>query len=257
MSMFTIVAKAGGSDEGAENTCEAIAAALAAKPPSWVRLGIEVDVRMSADGVLVALHDADLERTTTGRGIVRSKTFDALRTLHAGPRGERIPRLEEIFEIVGDHALVLELHDDSPAAAEALARACVARQTTRVIVASEHVASIRRVRATAPTIPTAATAHEAWQKVLLERVRLERWSPRGHMWMVPERHRGLHVATPRFVRSASQVGDDVWVYVVNDAAEVLRLRELGVTGCFTTVPRGVCERLTSRDTPESQAIAKA
>jgi hypothetical protein len=41
--MFTIVAKAGGSDEGADNTCEAIAAALAGKPPSWVSVAIEVD----------------------------------------------------------------------------------------------------------------------------------------------------------------------------------------------------------------------
>jgi hypothetical protein len=54
--------------------------------------------------------------------------------------------------------------------------------------------------------------------------------------MVPVRHAGIEVATSRFVSSARKWGDDVWVFVVDDAPEASRLRALGVTGCFTTRP---------------------
>ena len=48
--------------------------------------GIEFDVRLSADGVPVVIHDRTLDRTTSGTGPVADRTFDELRALDAGYR---------------------------------------------------------------------------------------------------------------------------------------------------------------------------
>ena len=139
-----MVAKAGGSGECAENTLSAIMAALAVSPPGWARLAIEVDLRLSADGALVAHHDATLERTTNGKGLVRAHSLQRLRELSAGPDGEPMPRLEEVCERIGDHELVVELHDAEPSVAQALVRTLArlppaARQ--RLILASDSINS--------------------------------------------------------------------------------------------------------------------
>ncbi len=66
--------------------------------------GIEVDVH-PADGRLVVIHDDTLNRTTNGAGLVAEKTFSYLRSLDAG-QGERIPTLEEVFDVVNRRAVI-------------------------------------------------------------------------------------------------------------------------------------------------------
>lgn len=77
-----------------------------------VKLGvdqIETDVRITRDGELVLIHDATLERTTNGSGKVCDYTLAELKLLDAG-RGEQIPTLRELFELVKDHpAMTLDL----------------------------------------------------------------------------------------------------------------------------------------------------
>ncbi len=73
----------------------------------------EVDVRTTRDGVLVSLHDADVKRTTDGKGSVRELTLAELRRLDAGSwfdrkfAGERVPTLREVLELCRDRADVL------------------------------------------------------------------------------------------------------------------------------------------------------
>ena len=83
---------------------------------SAVALGldaIETDVRMTADGVLVLIHDRDVLRTTDGQGFVDEMTLAQIKALDAGFwkgeefRGERIPTVEEFLELVsGTNILV-------------------------------------------------------------------------------------------------------------------------------------------------------
>lgn len=89
-------------------------------------LGVEIvefDVRRSATGELVVIHDPALERTTNGKGPVSDKTFDELRSLDAGSwkharfAGERIPTLRETYECLGaqkDLILNVEIKDCEP-----------------------------------------------------------------------------------------------------------------------------------------------
>jgi glycerophosphoryl diester phosphodiesterase len=234
VSTFLLIAKAGGCAEAAENTCEAVA-----RTPTGCELAIEVDLRLSGDDQFVALHDASLERTTNGRGRVRRHSLRELCRLTAGPNAERVPALFEVLEAAGDSRLLLELHDDDVAAAAALARSLARvqpRQRERLWVASEHGRVMNALRHTDPALRTAATKGEAWGKLLLGRVGLARLAARGHVWVVPERHAGWQVVTPRFVEEARVAGDAVWVFVVDDAVALRRLRGWGVAGCLTTRP---------------------
>src|SRR5437899_10965641 len=61
-----------------ENTLPGFEACLRAK------VSFELDVRRTRDGRLVVLHDATLDRTTTGTGLVADATFDEIRKLDAG-----------------------------------------------------------------------------------------------------------------------------------------------------------------------------
>jgi glycerophosphoryl diester phosphodiesterase len=69
---------------------------------------VECDVHLTADGELAVVHDHLLERTTNGTGLVGTFTLAELRELDAG-KGQKIPFLEEIFELVRDRVgLVIE-----------------------------------------------------------------------------------------------------------------------------------------------------
>jgi glycerophosphoryl diester phosphodiesterase len=80
---------------------------------------MEMDVRMTKDGVLISLHDADVKRTTNGKGLARDLTFAEIRKLDAGSwfdakyKDERIPTLREILELdKGKIGVMLDLQEN-------------------------------------------------------------------------------------------------------------------------------------------------
>ncbi|MEM1632469.1 MAG: glycerophosphodiester phosphodiesterase family protein [Thermofilum sp.] len=103
---FFIVAHRGASGYEPENTLRAVRRAIEMRVDA-----VEVDVRVSRDGVPVVIHDESLERTTSGRGMVKDMTVVELKKLDAG-KGERIPLLEEVLdEVKGKVVLFLELKE--------------------------------------------------------------------------------------------------------------------------------------------------
>ena len=100
---------------------------------------IELDVRATRDGRLIALHDETVDRTTNGKGRAGELTFGEIRRLDAGGwfspafRGERIPSLEEVLDRFGGGiGLILELKQPSayPGIEQALARLLTERDWT-------------------------------------------------------------------------------------------------------------------------------
>ena len=87
-----------------------------------VRLGadyLEFDVHLSGDGEVVVIHDATLERTTTGRGPVRERSAAALKTLRLLDRagavlGESVPTLDEVAATAarGNRRMLVEIKVD-------------------------------------------------------------------------------------------------------------------------------------------------
>lgn len=77
-----------------------------------LRIGFEFDVRRGRDGALVCLHDATLDRTTNGRGRCSDFTLAELQRLDAGGwfssayRGERIPTVDALFQLIAAHQVV-------------------------------------------------------------------------------------------------------------------------------------------------------
>ncbi|MBI2803741.1 MAG: hypothetical protein HYX68_01995 [Planctomycetes bacterium] len=71
-----------------------------------LRLGFELDIRRTKDGVLVCVHDDDVKRTTNGKGKVADFTLAELQRLDAGGwfapefKAERVPTLEAVFALM-------------------------------------------------------------------------------------------------------------------------------------------------------------
>lgn len=73
--------------------------------------GIEVDVQMTKDSVLIAMHDDTIDRTTTGKGKVSDLTFEEIRNENLiSPIGvvtrQKVPSLEEVFILAKDRILI-------------------------------------------------------------------------------------------------------------------------------------------------------
>jgi glycerophosphoryl diester phosphodiesterase len=94
-----VVAHRGASAEEPENTLAAFDAAAREGADA-----VELDVRLTTDGVPVVLHDADVGSTTDGRGLVHTLTVAEVKRLDAsggrGPRQE-VPTLAEALEVIG------------------------------------------------------------------------------------------------------------------------------------------------------------
>lgn len=71
--------------------------------------GIEMDVQMSSDGVLVVFHDDELTRMTGAEGLVCEKTFEQLRELRLLDTDCQIPTFEEFLQAAGGVNLIVEL----------------------------------------------------------------------------------------------------------------------------------------------------
>jgi glycerophosphoryl diester phosphodiesterase len=113
--MPKIMGHRGAPRDEPENTRRSFARALALGVAA-----VELDVQLTKDGRLAVIHDETLDRTTNGKGPVRDFTLAELQQLDAG-RGEPVPSLEEIFDLVqGKAHLVVELKQ--PEAGPALLR---------------------------------------------------------------------------------------------------------------------------------------
>ncbi len=95
------IAHRGASYEYPENTLLAFRRAM--------EMGVdylEVDVQLTRDRQLVVMHDETLERTTNGAGFVHEHSLAEIRELDAG-RGERVPTLDEVFQLAREHQIRL------------------------------------------------------------------------------------------------------------------------------------------------------
>src|SRR5512132_2581784 len=94
-----IFAHLGASANAPENTLAAFELALEQNADA-----IELDVKLSADGQVIVIHDPTVDRTTGSHGRVKDLSLAELRSLDAGSffsekyTGEKIPTLEEEFE---------------------------------------------------------------------------------------------------------------------------------------------------------------
>lgn len=143
-----------------ENTVPAFEAAIAQGADF-----VETDVRLSADGVAVIMHDATVDRTTTGRGAVSDLTAAELTALDAGswyaPRfaGARVPLFADFLDVIrstrGAVTALVELKGRwEPADVERMVADIHLRGLEdRIVFASFSMTSLDALRAAAPEFP--------------------------------------------------------------------------------------------------------
>lgn len=101
--MALIIAHRGASGYAPENTMAAFEKAL-----EMGAEGIELDVHLTADGEIVVIHDHTIDRTSDGKGMVGALTLEEIRKYDFGAwfdpkfKGQRIPTLGEVFELLED-----------------------------------------------------------------------------------------------------------------------------------------------------------
>ncbi len=111
IASMQVIAHRGASGYAPENTFQAFDLALEMGADS-----LETDIRAAGDGVLVLIHDASLDRTTTGSGPVAECSVSRLGMLDSGSwfgpafRGERVPLFEDFLALyAGRIHLTLEI----------------------------------------------------------------------------------------------------------------------------------------------------
>jgi glycerophosphoryl diester phosphodiesterase len=232
-SLHPVIAHRGASGSYPENTLLALDQALRDGADA-----LEFDVRVSADGVPVVIHDPTVDRTTDGVGRVRALTVAELERLDAG-RGERVPRLDAVLERFVEAVMLIDIKDAaaSPAVLEILMRHGAER---RVLVGSfQWRALLPFARA---GIPTTAARVGVAAALLASRVG-RAWPAHVAAYAVPERRGRVQVVDERFVSAARTAGRPVHVWTVNRLGDARRLRNLGVSGIITDVPgemRNLC-----------------
>jgi glycerophosphoryl diester phosphodiesterase len=113
---------------------------------------VEVDARLSGDGIPVVLHDATVDRTTNGNGPVNALSAAELRLLDAG-KGEKVPTLEEVCrEVRGSCGLFCEIKEPG---SEAAVCGVLAREAPDDLwIVSFHAASLQAARQLLPRAGT-------------------------------------------------------------------------------------------------------
>ncbi|MGW0633239.1 glycerophosphodiester phosphodiesterase [Streptomyces sp. NPDC002758] len=263
-----VVAHRGASEDAPEHTLAAYRKAIEDGADA-----LECDVRLTADGHLVCVHDRRVNRTSNGRGAVSAlelaelaaldfgswKTRETWRSRDEEPDWEYHPAdradtsvltLERLLELIADAGRRVELAVETKhptrwagQVEERLllllkrfgldAPASAAESSVRVMSFSAR--SLHRVRAASPTLPTV---------YLMQFV-----SPRLRDGRLPA---GVRIAGPsiRIVRNhpayierLKRAGHQVHVWTVNEPEDVDLCVELGVDAVITNRPREVLRRL--------------
>ena len=197
----------------------------------------ECDVKLSADGVPFLLHDATLQRTSSGRGVAGTRPWSELARLDAGGwhsrsfAGEPLPSLEAIaaFCLRNGHALNIEI---KPTPGEEVATGRVvaleaarlwAGSAVKPLLSSFEPPALQAARDAVPELPRA---------LLLDSLRsgwFDEAQSLGCVGVVTN-YAVMDAATIQRVHAA---GMRALVYTVNDPAEALRLVGLGIDGIIT------------------------
>ena len=220
-----VFAHRGGSALAPENTMAAFAHGLAAGAD-----GIELDVRLSRDGVVVVHHDETVDRTTPGHGAVASMTALELARLD-------VPALADVLGGFGETRVIVEMKTNTRELASAVVD--VARRADaigRVCLGSFGQRVLNAARALEPAIATSAGREEVRWALYRSWVRRPSYGARYVGFQVPERAGATQIVSRRFVDVAHRAGLGVHVWTVNDVADARRLLSWGVDAIISDRP---------------------
>lgn len=233
-----VIGHRGAAAHAPENTLASIrkAHALGCR---WV----EVDAKLTRDGVPVLMHDERLERTTNGRGEVAATPLAAIRALDAGSwkgrefAGERVPTLEAALALLVELGMEVNVEikpcpgreaETARAVCDVIRRAWPAARPVPLL-SSFAVESLAAARDAAPGLP---------RGLLVEAI------PRGWRGLMQELACvSLNVSQRRNsvarIAATAAEGVPVLCYTVNDPAKARALLAAGVAAVFSDAPDAI------------------
>ena len=233
----------GAAGEAPENTLAAFELALRQGAD-----GVEFDVRLSADGMPMVIHDARLERTTSGSGWVGEHRASALRRLNAGSwfnrrfplrareryAGARIPFLSEVLGWARDHKCRALVEIKEPAAvAKVVKEIEAAGLRSLAMVISFDLPTLRRARQLDPEIVLGMDiSRPAVGRLVVRRAKSLRAGALLPHWAI---------ATRRSIRRAHRNSLQVFAWAVDQPRWMRRKILDGVDGLLTNYPARLTE----------------
>ena len=246
-----IIAHRGDSAHVAENTLASFAVALEVGADL-----VEFDVQLTKDGQVVVIHDATVDRTTTGKGRVRDLTLAEIRTLSAGypsrfgdaHRGERVPTLSEALALLKDRARVMveikpeSVTDDAEGGIEARAIAEVrkAGMEKEVAFLSFSRRALLRCRKLAPEIVRGHLFQKAEPGEMLAGAREV-----ASELVMPEKR----ILTDEMRDRAREAGLKLATWVVDDPEELRRLARFDLYGVASNRPGVMLDAIREEEKP--------
>ena len=237
-----IVAHRGAKANAPENTIAAFRRAHE-EGARWV----EFDVKLTADGQPVIIHDHTLERTTSGRGEVRGKTLAELQALDAGAwfgqafAGERIPSLAEGLDFLASQRMGFNL-EVKPCAGRERDTAEVALKLVRQrwpaelptpIISSFKLESLEAAREVAPELP---------RGYLVDKLTPD-WRATAERLGCAAIHPGMRHLTHDQAREIKAAGYALLTWTVNDVGRGRDLLAWGADSLITDAPGDIAAGL--------------
>lgn len=246
-----VIGHRGAAGEAPENTLPSFQRALA----DGAAL-VELDVYGTRDGAVVIIHDETVDRTTDGHGRVAELSLIEIKRLDAGYRftkdggrtypyrGQRIeiPTLAELFSSLPQIRAIIEIKQSNPPMVKRVIDVIrAAGKESDVLLATEEDPIMVDIRAEVreSNLPIATgfcygevAAFIAW----LERGCAESYHPPGQAMQLPCEYQGRTLVNRQTLAAAHALGVEMFVWTINDPAEMDRLLGLGVDGIITDYP---------------------
>jgi glycerophosphoryl diester phosphodiesterase len=212
---------------------------------------VEFDVRLTADGHLILLHDERLERTTNGRGeaialpLATIRRFDAGCRFSTSFRGEQVPTLAEAMAVLGELGIGANIElkaahgrgTETGALASAMLRQLWPRQLQEPLVSSFDYEALAGARADNPEVVLGLLFH----------VVPENWRLMAESLGCSTIHADHRRLCPALVTDIREAGHPVLAYTVNDPLRARTLFRWGVTSVFSDVPHIISGAAISSD----------
>ena len=247
--MRLVVAHRGASREQPENTLAAFEAAVEAGAGA-----VEFDVRVTADGHAVVMHDATVDRTTDGAGLVAEMTLEDLQRLRieGATDTERVPTLDQALRLLsGRVAVDIEIKnvpgepDFDPDRQRAVELVHAALDDVafagEVIVSSFNPLALFASMEFRPEVATGLLTDTGVDAEAAIRFAAEQ----GFRWALPFVGH-LRGTGDRFPIEAHRVGLLLGTWITDDPAEAVALCNAGVDAVATNDPRAVTAELARR-----------
>jgi glycerophosphoryl diester phosphodiesterase len=245
--MAIVYAHRGAPNERPENTLVSFRRALELGADA-----LETDVHLTADGGVVAIHDADGARVAGVERVIAATPLSEVQAWDAGyafvdargerpfaGQGHRIPTLDQILGELPKVRVNVDLKDQAPELVERFL-GIVRRHDAerRVVAASFRRGPLRRLRAAGWRGETSLARWEFVATWLVPRA-LRRSRPPGTRAQIPTHAGPVPVATLRVIAKLHALGLKVDFWTINDPDEATRLVELGADGIMTDDPARV------------------